>query len=357
MIDRIERLALRISARLAGINPEQRLRLRKILTIGWIIALVVIAMYLLRNQREDLRDIWTNLKNADRKWLAVAAVAEIAGITSVAWTFKLTLKRLGHWVSIPYLVMIHVERAGVNFAAPFGGAVTGYVFLDRMGRKGVPPEDSVLTLAIRTMSVWGATLIVLVITAFLTDSPIMIAVGVIALVAGVISLFYLSRQGQGDWKSLIRYSKRLPEKYSGRVEEGVARLKTHHLTPGDLIGSVGTTLLTRTATITLIYACVRSLGEIPSLSTVFLAYVVSYVAGRLVPFLYGMGLIEASLAIALQRGGVSPDVAVGASLLFRFYDFFVPSIVGLLIYSWDEHRHSSGSGKPGVAAGSEPASS
>ena len=113
------------------------------------------------------------------------------------------------------------------------------------------------------MSVWGATLIVLVITAFLTDSPIMIAVGVIALVAGVISLFYLSRQGQGDWKSLIRYSKRLPEKYSGRVEEGVARLKTHHLTPGDLIGSVGTTLLTRTATITLIYACVRSLGENP----------------------------------------------------------------------------------------------
>ena len=222
-------------------------------------------------------------------------------------------------------------------------------FIDRMGRKGVPPEDSVMTLAIRTMSVWGATLIVLLITAFLTDSLIMIAAGIVALVAGVISLFYLSRRGQGDWKTLIRYSKRLPEKYASRVDAGVARLKTHNLTPGDLLGSVGTTLLTRTATITLIYACVRSLGEQPAISTVFMAYVVSYVAGRLVPFLYGMGLIEASLAIALQRGGVSPDVAVGASLLFRFYDFFVPSVVGLAIYSWDEHRHSSGGPKSAPA--------
>ena len=128
MIDRIERLAVRISGQLAGINPEQRVRLRRILTFGWIIALVLIAIYLLRNQREDLQDIWTNLKNADRKWLVIAGIAEIAGISSVAWTFRLTLKRLGHRVSLPYLIMIHVERAGVNFAAPFGGAVTGYVF-------------------------------------------------------------------------------------------------------------------------------------------------------------------------------------------------------------------------------------
>jgi uncharacterized membrane protein YbhN (UPF0104 family) len=231
----------------------------------------------------------------------------------------------------------------VNFAAPFGGAVTGYVFIDRLGRKGVPAEDALLTLAIRTASVWGATVVVLVATAALSRQPVLIAGATALLIAAVAMAFVAARQGQGNWKTLHRGTKRLPSKQAKRVEEAVDRFKGHDLTPGDLLGSIGTTLLTRVATMTLIYSCVRALGFETDLYTVFIAYVASFVAGRLVPFLYGMGAVEGSLSLALQRGGVPGDIAIGATLLFRFFDFFLPSMVGLVLYTWDERHRVTGS--------------
>lgn len=332
------------TGRFRNLTPDQRLRLRRIVTILWLLALAVLAIWLLRNQRQEIANIWTNLKNADRRWLAMASVAEVLGVTSVSWTFWLTLRRLGHKVRVPYLISVHLQRAGVNFAAPFGTAVTGYIFLERTGRKGVPPEDAFLTLAIRSASVWGATIVVLVITAALSGRPLMIVGSIALLIVAVAGSFFIARSGQGNWKTILRWSQRLPEKYEERVVQAVDRFKGHGLTPTDLLGSIGTTLITRAATITLIYSCVNALGVKPSISTVLFAYVVSFVAGRLVPFLYGMGAIEGSLSLALERGGVPLDVAIGAALLFRFFDFFLPSMIGLFLYAWDE-RHSVRSSK------------
>jgi phosphatidylglycerol lysyltransferase len=340
----VRQLFARIRQFFERLTPDQRLRLRRVVIVVWLVVLALLAIWVLRNQRDELRDIWTNLKNADRTWLAIALVAEAAGITSVAWTFKLTLRRLGHKVSTRYLTYLHVQRAGVNFAAPFGGAVTGYVFIDRLSRKGVPAEDALLTLAIRTASVWGATIVVLVATAALSGRPILIAGAVALLIAAVALAFVAARQGQGDWKTILRWSKKLPSKQAERVENAVERFKGHDLTPADLLGSIGTTLLTRVATMTLIYSCVRALGFETDLYTVFIAYVASFVAGRLVPFLYGMGAVEGSLSVALQRGGVPVDIAIGATLLFRFFDFFLPSIIGVLLYTWDERQRVTGDG-------------
>ncbi|MGD9711940.1 MAG: YbhN family protein, partial [Thermomicrobiales bacterium] len=297
------------------LTPDQRRRLRRILIISWIAVLAILALWLLTNQRDELRNIWSTLKHADRKWLVIALVAEFAGISSVAWTFRVTLRRLKHTISTAYLTNLHLQRAGVNFAAPFGGPLTGYVFLDRLARYGVPPEDSFLTLAIRTASVWGATVVVLVITAGLSGQPLLIAGSIALMIAAISATWVVGRQGQGDWKTILRWSRKLPAKYAERVSEAVERFKSHDLTPLELVGTIGTTLLTRTATITLIYSCVRALGFEPEIHTVFMAYVLSFVAGRLVPFMYGMGAIEGSLTVALRQGGVPAEVAIGAALL------------------------------------------
>ena len=104
---------------------------------------------------------------------------------------------------------------------------------------------------------------------------------------------------------------------------------------------VGSTLLTRLCTISLIYICIRALDFTPSVYALFIAYVSSFVAARLVPVLYGMGAIEGSLTVALQRSGVPAEVAVGAALLFRFFDFLLPSLIGLALYAWAERRNPS----------------
>lgn len=320
-------------------SPESKLRVRRILTAAWLIVVAILAIWVVRNQQDQLRDIADRLRAANRAWLAAAIVVEILSITTVALTYHLILKRLGHPISIPYLFELHIQRAGVNFAAPFGGAATAYTWVSRLGAKNVPSEDAVLTLVLRTLSVYGATLVVVVITAAVSERPLFVAAGIAALIAVVILSIAIARKGQGDWKTLQRWARKLPARFQERVLSAIERFKEHQLLPQDLLRTVGSTLLTRLCTITLIYICIRSLDFAPGIYALFIAYVSSFVAARLVPVLYGMGAIEGSLTIALQRSGVPNDVAVGAALLFRFFDFLLPSLIGLALYAWAQRTN------------------
>ncbi|MEZ4507635.1 MAG: hypothetical protein R2848_17715 [Thermomicrobiales bacterium] len=96
-------------------------------------------------------------------------------------------------------------------------------------------------------------------------------------------------------------------------------------------------MLTRVCTLAMIYACAQSASILIS-TGIFLAYVTSFVAARIVPVLYGMGAVEGSLTLSLQRSGVPADIAIGATLLFRFFDFFLPSLIGLAMYAWAERK-------------------
>jgi uncharacterized protein (TIRG00374 family) len=159
------------------------------------------------------------------------------------------------------------------------------------------------------------------------------------MIAIVLLSIGIARKGQGDWKTLQRWARKLPVRFQDRVLTAIERFKEHQLQPQDLLRVVGSTLLTRLCTISLIYICIRALDVTPSVYALFIAYVSSFVAARLVPVLYGMGAIEGSLTVALQRSGVPAEVAVGAALIFRFFDFLAPSLIGLVLYAWAERSN------------------
>lgn len=328
-------------SRYSNAPPETKRRIQRYLTIGWLVIVAVLAVWVIRNQQDQLRDIANHLKTANRYWLAAVIGIEILSIWSVAYTYKLTLKRLGHNVSTAYQFDLHLQRTGVNFAAPFGGAATAYVYVERMKQAGVNRQDALLALVMRTLSVYGATVVVVVLTAGLSGRPLFVVGAVIGLIAMILALIYLARQGQGDWKTILRWAKRLPQKLQRQLTEAIDQFKDHELTPADFLGTVATTLLTRVCTLAMIYACVRAVGFAPDLYGIFLAYVTSFVAARIVPVLYGMGAVEGSLTLSLQRSGVPADLAIGATLLFRFFDFFLPSLIGLAMYAWAERKNPS----------------
>ncbi len=322
-------------------SPESKRRVRRFLTIGWLIVVAILAVWVLRNQQDQLRDILDRLKTADRTWIAAVIVVEILSIWSVAYTYKLTLNRLGHKASTAYQFNLHLQRTGVNFAAPFGGAATAYVYVERMKQAGVNRQDALLALVMRTLSVYGATVVVVVLTAALSGRPLFVIGAVAALIAMILGLIVLARQGQGDWKTILRWAKRLPHKVQAQLTDAIDQFRDHQLSPADFLGTVATTLLTRVCTLAMIYACVRAVGFSPDLYGIFLAYVTSFVAARIVPVLYGMGAVEGSLTLSLQRSGVPAEIAIGATLLFRFFDFFLPSLIGLAMYAWAERKNPS----------------
>jgi uncharacterized membrane protein YbhN (UPF0104 family) len=62
-----------------------------------------------------------------------------------------------------------------------------------------------------------------------------------------------------------------------------------------------------------------------------MAYLVGMVVLLVAPIFQGIGLVEAGMALALQQHGVPPTAAVGATLLCRVGELWLPLLAGIAI--------------------------
>jgi len=65
-------------------------------------------------------------------------------------------------------------------------------------------------------------------------------------------------------------------------------------------------------------------------------YFASIVAGAVIPLFGGAGAVEAVSILALTQSGISRDIAIGATLLWRFIDLWIPVGIGLLLHAKTE---------------------
>jgi phosphatidylglycerol lysyltransferase len=87
-----------------------------------------------------------------------------------------------------------------------------------------------------------------------------------------------------------------------------------------------------------LYISLLGSGVAPSLEASIIGYIVAAIFLIISPFLRGMGAIELSLTFILQKYNYPTVTAVQAMLLFRFYEFWLPLLVGLLLYA-SKGRH------------------
>jgi hypothetical protein len=62
----------RLWADYSNASPESKLRVRRILTGVWLLVVAVLAIWVIRNQEDQLRQIAGRLRSANRTWLAIA---------------------------------------------------------------------------------------------------------------------------------------------------------------------------------------------------------------------------------------------------------------------------------------------
>jgi phosphatidylglycerol lysyltransferase len=87
-----------------------------------------------------------------------------------------------------------------------------------------------------------------------------------------------------------------------------------------------------------LYIAMLGSGVHASLEASVIGYIVAAIFLIISPFLRGMGAIELSLTFILQKYKYPTVIAVQSMLLFRFYEFWLPLLIGLLIYA-SKGRH------------------
>ncbi|MCA9859017.1 MAG: flippase-like domain-containing protein [Thermomicrobiales bacterium] len=317
-------------------TPGRKAQFQRWFTIAWLVVLAVSVAYVLFRGRSELRDTWTQLQNADLTWIFIAIVIQVFMLVFNGMTYKVILKRLGYSVPLGLMVNAHMQRTTISTVTPGGGPASVFIFARFIAKRGVPAQDGLLTIAVRSLAVAITFIAVLIPGAAIDDSlqgMIIAGVGVVALVVGGIALW---RGNANNWETPLAWSERLPSWARDRIQGFIVTFRDHGLKPSDLLPAIVLTLLVRLTVVLVLYACLQALGVDPTFQTMVHTYFASIVAGAVIPLFGGAGAVEAVSILALTQAGIAGNVAIGATLLWRFIDLWIPVGIGLLLHAKTE---------------------
>jgi uncharacterized membrane protein YbhN (UPF0104 family) len=105
----------------------------------------------------------------------------------------------------------------------------------------------------------------------------------------------------------------------------------HKISPSSLIQPFLYMLGTKLGGVVMLFIALRAVGQAPDIQVPLMAYVVGMVFLLVAPVFQGIGVVEVSMAVALQHLGVPPAAAVSATLLTRVGELWLPLMTGIIV--------------------------
>lgn len=296
----------------------------------WFALLPVLVTVIVLRRRDELNQIAAAMRQANPGWLLAGALVELAILLAIALTYRGILRRLGHRLSCQTLLAAHLQRTAIGAISPVSGPATVYVFLRHLGRRGVATDDGLLTVALRSIAGQVAFVVVLVGAIAATGSvyalPGLAVLATIALGAVAVSRWRLGSAIVG-----AGWTARLPHWAQARTEKFLLRARRHRLTPRDLVLPLACAVSARLGTSAILFASLHALSVPASIDVVATAFCASMLAHIATPVFQIAGVVETATAVALAHAGVPADAAVGAMLLWRLLEHWLPVLLGLIL--------------------------
>jgi hypothetical protein len=98
-------------------------------------------------------------------------------------------------------------------------------------------------------------------------------------------------------------------------------------------------LATKLGGVVMLFIALRAVGQAPDIQVPLMAYVVGMVFLLVAPVFQGIGVVEVSMAVALQHLGVPPAAAGSATLLTRVGELWLPLVTGVVMQLSELLRH------------------
>lgn len=306
-------------------------RLRSVDGIVWGILLLILVGWFVWDQRHDVEQTIHILRQADGRWLAAMFLAAIGLHLTFACTQASLLKALGHRIPLWPAITTYVERQTVSTVVPFGQAPSFVLLVKRFARFGVTQDDAIYSGLLYSIIGYASFALFLL--------PIMVWLGLSGrvtqaiLVAAIILIVVVLMVATGGIQVLR--GKRLPapieRRIPERVHDFVETARTHklgfwHVVPSFLWAFLGDAMGVAT-----LWLALRAVGNDPSIGVAVAGYTIGTLFMLVAPVFQGLGVVELSMTLLLQQLGVPPAHALGATLLYRVADVWLPVLFGIAV--------------------------
>ncbi|MGB3329127.1 MAG: flippase-like domain-containing protein [Thermomicrobiales bacterium] len=306
-------------------------RLRSVDGVVWGVLLLILVGWFVWTQWGEVERTGRVLRAANGWWLLAMTLAALALHLTFALTQSSLLKALGHRIPLWPSITTYVERQTVATVVPFGQAPSFVLLVKRFARFGVTQDDAIYSGILYSIIGYASFALFLL--------PIMVWLGFSGrvtqaiLVAAIILIVVVLLLATGGIQILrgkrlpARIERRIPE----RVHDFVQTARTHRLSFWHVVPSFLWAFLGDALGVLTLYLALRAVGNDPSIGVAVAGYTIGTLFMLVAPLFMGLGVVELSMTLLLQQLGVPPAHALGATLLYRVADVWLPVVLGVAV--------------------------
>ncbi|MCW3082443.1 MAG: lysylphosphatidylglycerol synthetase family protein [Segetibacter sp.] len=308
---------------------------------GWkeflAIVFIIIACYFFWKQRGELQSLGTSLLNTNPFWLWLGIAGTVVYILSQAGMYVYSFRAIGGHISLLHAIELYLKRNVIAVFLPAGG-ITALAYLPSNIRNSQNDVQQVHHASV----VYG---FIGIFSVFIVAVPVLFYLWIqdatvpgtgaafisVLVILIVMVLLVTSIQTKGSlYKWVI--------KERPKIEKFLTDTFSFTLSMKQFWIATLVSVLIEVVGIVHLYISILGSGVHASLTASIIGYIVAAIFLIISPFLRGMGAIELSLTFILQKYNYPTVIAVQSMLLFRFYEFWLPLFIGLLLYA-SKARH------------------
>ena len=303
---------------------------------GWkeilAIIFILIACYFFWKQRGELKSLNSSLKSTSGLWLGVGIVGTLFYVLLQAGLYVYSFLAIGGNITWLQAIELYLKRNVIAVFLPAGG-ITALAYLPGNIRQSQVNLQQVHHASI----VYG---FIGIFSVFLVAAPVLLYLRIsgaavpgtglafFAVISILTALILLVRSIQNKGSLYNWVIKGRP-----KIERFLTDTFSFQLQMTSFWKATLVSIVIEVVGIVHLYIALLGSGVIPSWEASIIGYIVAAIFLIISPFLRGMGAIELSLTFILKKYNYSTVIAVQSMLLFRFYEFWLPLLFGLLLYA------------------------
>jgi phosphatidylglycerol lysyltransferase len=292
---------------------------------------VALGIWFMKHERAELSQVKSTLVASRWEWLIAGIVVTGIYITLQGLMYVTSFRAIQCKVGIKDTILLFLKRNLISVFLPAGGVSSLAFFTGPVEKKGI--SKSQIHYASTIYAFVGILSVILVaIPAFIyalvkgnAGGNEWIALASLLLLTGFLLLLY-------RWLMLKGRFYQWTLRHFPSIEFLLEDIRSNKVNKGKFLLTVLISLLIEFTGIAHVYIAMKALHFDPSLIAALMGYIISVVFLVVSPFLRGLGAIEVSMSIILVRFGFSNVEAISITLLYRFFEFWLPLFSGVVSF-------------------------
>ena len=292
---------------------------------------IILAVWFIYRQKHELRSVRDLLADANKYWVLaglglVLFYIFIQGVMYVT-SFASINTKLRLWDAI----VLFLKRNFISVFLPAGAVSSLAFFTNEIEKRGITKTQIYFASSIYAFVGILSVVVVAIPAFFFAVSGAGIgmskwyALGAIVLI--LIFFVFLYHSLVKKWKLYTWILKIYPN-----AELFIGDLKNNKINTRQFVYTVLVSVLIEFVGIAHVYIAMVALNFTPSLSSAIIAYIIVVIFLIISPFLRGLGAIELSMTYVLIQSGFSRVDSIAITLLFRFFEFWLPLLMGIVSF-------------------------